>query len=100
MNAPSDRSVPAAAGTAAQGEPTEPSSGSASGAVDLHDVHQVFADHEIPPEEPTVTDKVKTLLVGKPLDLEDLRVYQHISLVAFLNFKSTHARPRADEASG
>src|SRR5437773_1766694 len=84
MNAPSDRSVPATAGTAAQGEPTERPSGSSSGAVDLHDVHQVFADHEIPPEEPTVTDKVKTLLVGKPLDLEDLRVYQHISLVAFL----------------
>src|SRR6266481_5959626 len=47
-------------------------------------VHQVFADHEIPPDQPTVTEKVKTLLVGKPLDLSDKRVYQHISLVAFL----------------
>ena len=47
-------------------------------------VHQVFAEHEVPPDEPTVTEKVKTLLVGKPLDLADRRVYQHISLVAFL----------------
>ena len=47
-------------------------------------VRQVFADHEIPPDQPTVTEKVKTLLVGKPLDLADRRVYQHISLVAFL----------------
>src|SRR5437588_8077997 len=47
-------------------------------------VHQVFDDHEIPPDAPTVTEKVKALLVGKPLDLADKRVYQHISLVAFL----------------
>ena len=31
-----------------------------------------------------MTEKVKTLLVGKPLDLTDKRVFQHISLVAFL----------------
>src|SRR5437773_4050920 len=47
-------------------------------------VRQVFADHEIPPDQPTVTEKVKTLLVGRPLDLTDKRVFQHISLVAFL----------------
>src|SRR5205823_2195601 len=47
-------------------------------------VHQVYGDHEVPPDEPTVTEQVKTLLVGKPLDLADQRVYQHISLVAFL----------------
>jgi amino acid transporter len=47
-------------------------------------VHEVFGDHEIPPDEPTVADKVKTLLVGRPLDLADKRVYHHISLVAFL----------------
>jgi amino acid transporter len=47
-------------------------------------VRPVFGDHEIPPDQPTVTEKVKTLLVGKPLDLADKRVYQHISLVAFL----------------
>jgi amino acid transporter len=47
-------------------------------------VHEVFADQEIPPDQPTVTEKVKTLLVGKPLNLEDQRVYHHISLVAFL----------------
>src|SRR4051794_37551023 len=47
-------------------------------------VHKVYGDHELPPDEPTVTDHVKTLLVGKPLDLADRQVYQHISLVAFL----------------
>src|SRR5207248_7288776 len=47
-------------------------------------VRTVFGDHEVPPDQPTVTEKVKTLLVGKPLDLTDKRVFQHISLVAFL----------------
>src|SRR5690242_5763942 len=47
-------------------------------------VHEVFAEHEVPADEPSVTDKVKTLLVGKPFDLADRHVYQHISLVAFL----------------
>jgi amino acid transporter len=37
-----------------------------------------------PPLSPTIEEKVKTLLVGRPLDLEDSRVFQHISLVAFL----------------
>jgi amino acid transporter len=47
-------------------------------------VRTVFGDHEVPPDQPTVTEKVKSLLVGKPLDLTDKRVFQHISLVAFL----------------
>lgn len=47
-------------------------------------VHTVFGDSEVPPEEPTVTEKVKTLLVGRPLDLADKQVYHHISLVALL----------------
>jgi amino acid transporter len=38
----------------------------------------------VPVDKPTIEEKVKTLLVGKPLDLGDHRVYQHISLVAFL----------------
>src|SRR5215831_2443977 len=80
MNAPSDRSVTANPDRTARDE----SATTDNGAVDMHDVHQVFADQEIPPDQPTVTDKVKTLLVGKPLDLADRRVYQHISLVAFL----------------
>jgi amino acid transporter len=41
-------------------------------------------DAELPAEQPTIEEKVKTLLVGKPFDLADRRVYQHISLVAFL----------------
>ena len=40
-------------------------------------------DAEVPPEEPTIQDQVKTLLVGKALDLGDRRVYQHLSLAAF-----------------
>src|SRR6266550_6437883 len=53
-------------------------------ATDASMVRPVFGDHEVPPDQPTVTEKVKTLLVGRPLDLADKRVYQHISLVAFL----------------
>src|SRR5262245_50596330 len=39
---------------------------------------------EVPAEQPTVTDKVKTLLVGKGFDLADRRVYHYIALAAFL----------------
>src|SRR5688500_2142101 len=46
-------------------------------------VREIIPEQEVPPEEPTVTEKVTTLLVGKPLDLADRRVYQHISLIAF-----------------
>src|SRR5262245_16756102 len=77
MNAPSDGPL-SAAGV---------SGGSASAEANDGDepaVRQVFADQEIPPDQPTVTEKVTTLLVGKPLDLGDRRVYHHISLVAFL----------------
>jgi amino acid transporter len=41
-------------------------------------------DQVAPPDKPTIEEKVKTLLVGKPLSLDDSRVYHHISLVAFL----------------
>lgn len=47
-------------------------------------VREVRPEQEVPPEEPTVTETVKTLLVGRPRDLGDRRVFQHISLVAFL----------------
>src|SRR5262245_61351911 len=47
-------------------------------------VREVHPKQDFPAEQPTVTEKVKTLLVGKPLDLADHRVYHHISLVAFL----------------
>ena len=47
-------------------------------------VHAVFGDNEVPPDQPTVTEKVKTLLVGRPFDLADKQVYHHISLVALL----------------
>src|SRR5262245_15939370 len=47
-------------------------------------IREVVDVHEPHDEQPTVSDKVKTLLVGKPLDLADKRIYHHISLVAFL----------------
>src|SRR6478672_6699201 len=57
---------------------------SADAAESQPTVHAVFGDNEVPPEEATVTEKVKTLLVGRPLDLADKQVYHHISLVALL----------------
>jgi amino acid transporter len=47
-------------------------------------VQEVTPEQELPPEPPTIEEKVKTLLVGKPLSLEDKSVFHHISLVAFL----------------
>ena len=36
------------------------------------------------PEEPTLPDRLKTLIIGKPRDLEDQSIFRHVSLVAFL----------------
>jgi amino acid transporter len=47
-------------------------------------VREIDAEAAVPAEQPTIEEKVKTLLVGRPLDLADHRVYHHISLVAFL----------------
>src|SRR5262245_55394875 len=47
-------------------------------------VHEVRPEQEVPAEQPTVTEKVKTLLVGKGFDLADRSVYHHIALAAFL----------------
>jgi amino acid transporter len=47
-------------------------------------IREVLPEHESAPAEPTVSEKVKELLVGKPLDLADQRIYHHVSLVAFL----------------
>ena len=35
-------------------------------------------------EEPTLSDRVKTLIIGKPRDLADQSIFKHVSLVAFL----------------
>jgi hypothetical protein len=44
-----------------------------------------FAQGSCPSEDQeTLQEKVKTILIGKPRDLADRSVYQHISLVAFL----------------
>src|SRR5438874_10806450 len=81
MNPPAD---PDPSSQAPKSDP-QPASGAAPHApLEAAAVRTVFGDHEVPPDQPTVTEKVKTLLVGKPLDLTDKRVFQHISLVAFL----------------
>jgi len=35
-------------------------------------------------EEPTLPERLKTLLIGKPRDLKDRSLYKHVSLIAFL----------------
>ena len=48
-------------------------------------VKEVDADKAIEPaDEPGFNETVKTLLVGKPLDLADHSIHHHISLIAFL----------------
>jgi amino acid transporter len=48
-------------------------------------VQEVDADKAIEPvDAPGMTETVKTLLVGKPLDLADHSIHHHISLIAFL----------------
>ena len=48
-------------------------------------VQEITDAQQLPDEEPkSIEQKVKTLLVGRPLNLEDKSVYHHISLVAFL----------------
>lgn len=48
-------------------------------------VKEVDADKAIEPvDEPGIQHTVKTLLVGKPLDLADHSIHHHISLIAFL----------------
>lgn len=47
-------------------------------------VLEVDPDKELPPEPPSIPETVKTILVGKPLNIEDRSVHQDISLIAFL----------------
>ncbi len=35
-------------------------------------------------EEPTLPDRLKTLLIGRPRDLADQAIFKHVSLIAFL----------------
>ena len=82
MNAPSDR--PALPVDPAAPEPDLGDNGSENHVTLEQTVKQIEPEQEVPPDAPSVTQKVKTLLVGKPLDLGDKRVYQHIALAAFL----------------
>ena len=80
MNGPPDSSLPKDDDAANLARQT-PLVDSPTGAVVIREVH---AEHEVAAELPTVSEQVKTLLIGKPFDLADRRIYQHISLVAFL----------------
>lgn len=44
----------------------------------------IIPEPELAEETETLQEKVKTILIGKPRDLKDRKVFQHISLVAFL----------------
>src|SRR4051794_14368929 len=81
MNAPLDRDT---SSECEKSDPKQPAEAPPHAPLQAAAVRTVFGDHEVPPDQPTVSEKVKTLLVGKPLDLSDKRVFQHISLVAFL----------------
>jgi amino acid transporter len=52
--------------------------------VTASDESGVVESGAMPDEGPSIPDKLKTLLIGKPRDLADKSVFTHISLVAFL----------------
>jgi amino acid transporter len=59
------------------------------------------SDPPSPPEdEPTLAEKVKTAVVGKPKDLEDKRVFHHLSLIAFLAWVGLGADGLSSSAYG
>jgi amino acid transporter len=69
-------------------KPTKPTPERFSDGLESHlvtPVKEVDADKAIEPaDEPGIQHTVKTLLVGKPLDLADQSIHHHISLIAFL----------------
>jgi amino acid transporter len=69
---------PSAARSKAQTEKPDPGDTLSDSVLELD------AGKVVPADQPTIEEKVKTLLVGKPLDLGDSRVFRHVSLVAFL----------------
>jgi amino acid transporter len=82
----SSSSGPAPPPYASAGPPTD-SAGSTHGIVPPKSPDSVLdldAIPHAPAEQPTIEEKVKTILIGKPLDLADSRVFKHVSLVAFL----------------
>ena len=47
--------------------------------------HEEFVIEEgVPENEELLRERIKTLVIGKPRDLADKSVFQHVSLVAFL----------------
>jgi hypothetical protein len=51
----------------------------------LADASVIVSEVGAPTEaDQTIPDRVKTFLIGKPRDLSDDRVFQHVSLIAFL----------------
>lgn len=61
-------------------KPSEKPSGEATSDV-LHVEGPHLSDDEA---LPTLPDRIKTLLIGKPRDLKDQALFRHVSLVAFL----------------
>lgn len=62
--------------------PAEPPPPSSDGV--LPDEFEVVEAVGEPIDRPAIQDQVKTLLIGKPRDLRDKELFQHVSLAAFL----------------
>ena len=62
----------------------------APGDVSATDAPVPLTDNLVPPEtadateQPTLTRTVRSILLGKPRDLGDRKIFHHLSLVAFL----------------
>jgi amino acid transporter len=63
-----------------EGDTSATSSAAAAGGVIHVEAPQVSVDDEA---LPTLPDRIKTLLIGKPRDLRDESLYRHVSLIAF-----------------
>lgn len=48
------------------------------------DISEITNSTNVPDEPESLTDRVKTILIGKPRDLADESIFHHLSLVAFL----------------
>jgi len=53
-----------------------------------------------PDDEPTFVEKVRGVVVGKPKDLEDKRIFHHLSLIAFLAWVGLGADGLSSSAYG
>jgi amino acid transporter len=92
QDSPTGEAASAASGDAAGLAATPPDHDEAADiatpeeSLDVPAAGEVVTDVGLPKgeEKPTLPEKVKTLLVGKPRNLADQSVFRHVSLVAFL----------------